>query len=194
MREVEPNRPMATVRVSGEDVPASLFWSGLLVILLGVAGFWVLAQNLGSGEAELDDVRAQARSFAEYLADGDGERACAMMEPAAAGAFAEAAMPALVGTPADCVELVVALASARDPQQSTFLRGVPFAEVRIVDVGPELNSFPDRAEVDVSGRTAVLSRVQGCAGAPRCWLVRDGGPPIEFAIPAQPGAPSGARP
>jgi hypothetical protein len=35
MRGVEPNRPVATMRVSGEDVPASLCWSGLL----GMAGW-----------------------------------------------------------------------------------------------------------------------------------------------------------
>jgi hypothetical protein len=181
-------RRVSTVTVSGEEVPSPLFVAGVLVILLGVAGFWVLGRNLGSGEAELDDVRARVRSFAEYMADGDGERACSMMEPGMADAFVARAAQLIEADVSGCSELVAELASARPSGQSTELRGVTIVDVRIVQVGDELNPLPDRAEVDVGGGTVILRRTTGCAGAPRCWQVTDGGPLFRLAATIGSGA------
>ncbi|MBU1226764.1 MAG: hypothetical protein KJ698_06110 [Actinobacteria bacterium] len=175
------------VHVAGEMVPAGLFWAGIVVIVLGALGFWVLAGNLGAGDAEAGDVRSRFRSFAEAVADGDGAAACAMIEEANAAAFAERAALNLGIEPGTCTEMIDAFAAGRTDQASTLLRGVEILDVRMLGGDAAIELPPDRAEVAIEAGTVTFSRDAGCAGSSDCWIVTDGGPVFRMADPTRGG-------
>ncbi len=181
------DQPQPAVTIGGEDIPTGVVVAGIVVIALGVAGFWVLANNTGTGDVETDDVRARFRSFVEAVADGDGEGACAMMVDETATAFAERAALILGVEDPSCVEMVAAFAAERTPEASTSVRGIAIVDVRLPEADVEPPAPPSRAEVDISEGTVVLEREEGCAGSPACWSVSDGGPVFRLADPTGEG-------
>lgn len=185
-RQLDARGP--TVTVSGEAVPRSLIVAGVTVILLGLAGLGILTVNPGTGEAEVDDVRAQFRHVVEALADGDGDIACAAMAPEVVAAFTEGVADGVV-TGRTCEELVGRLAVARTPEASTALRGVEIVDIRIVMVGDEALELPDRAEVDLDEGMVVFGRRSGCAGSMDCWELVDADALLVLAAPDQGGRP-----
>jgi len=179
------DQPQPTVHFAGEQVPSGLFFSGMLVIALGIAGFWVLANNTGTGDAEAGDVRSRFRSFAEAVADGDGDTACEMTTPGGAEAFAERAALNLGVEPGSCAEMIGAFEDGRTPEASTLLRGVEIMEVRMLGADEATAMPPDSAEVQIEAGTVVFERATGCAGSPDCWMVVDGGPVYRKADPTR---------
>ena len=178
----------STVTVSGEAVPRSLIVAGVAVILLGLAGLGILAANPGSGEAELDDVRARFRHVVEALADGDGDTACAAMTPEVVAAFTGRVADEDV-TVRTCEELVERLAVARTAEASTALRGVEIVDIRVVMVGDEGLELPDRADVELDEGTVVFGRRSACAGSMECWELVDADALLVLAAPDQGGRP-----
>lgn len=177
----------STVRVSGENVPMSLFAAGILVTVLGIAGFWVLAQNQVEGAVEVVDVRSRFRSFAEAMADGDGEAACGMMRSDIAQAFADRAAIQLDVAPGSCDEMVAGFAAARSTDASRVLREVEIIDARVVDQGEEFLDVHTQAEVDIDEGTMSFERAEDCDGGSECWLVFDGGPVFRMADPTREG-------
>jgi len=174
-----------TTRIGGEDIPSVLVGAAILVILLGIAGFWVLARNTGTGDAEAADVRARFRSFAEAVADGDGSAACDMIVPEIAESFAERAALNLGSEPGTCPEMIVGFADGRSPDHSTLIRGVEVLDVRMLGADTATNMPPESAEVEIEAGVVSFERRSGCAGAVDCWLVHDGGPIFRMADPSR---------
>lgn len=180
-------QPHPAVHFAGEQVPSGLFFAGILVVALGIAGFWVLANNTGTGDAEAGDVRSRFRSFAEAVADGEGSAACGMITGAGADAFAERAALNLGAEPGSCEEMIEAFADGRSPEASTLLRGAEIIEVRMLGADEATAMPPESAEVEIEEGTVVFKRATGCAGSPDCWMVLDGGPVYRMADPTRGG-------